>query len=227
MDDATDFCCQQIDGNLVFTAFGNNDIGISFGRLDKGFVHDPHSLHILTDDAFKRTSSFLHVTQQSADEADICIRINEHLDIEHLSEFLIFQNEQTFEDQYVARIACLSRSRSCMIDKIICRLLNRSALDQISDMADQKIVVSRSKKTFKANKLAKKAASFITTITKAHGKLTYKTSSKKITFKKTAVGTYKVTAKKGTKAGTYTITVRFKATKNYKAAERKITVTVK
>ena len=93
--------------------------------------------------------------------------------------------------------------------------------------ADQKIVVSRSKKTFKANKLAKKAASFITTITKAHGKLTYKTSSKKITFKKTAVGTYKVTAKKGTKAGTYTITVRFKATKNYKAAERKITVTVK
>ena len=87
--------------------------------------------------------------------------------------------------------------------------------------------MSKTKKTFKASTLKKKAASFITTITNAHGKLSYKTSSKKITFKKQAVGTYKVTAKKGTKAGTYTITINFATSKNYNAAQKKITITVK
>ena len=80
-----------------------------------------------------------------------------------------------------------------------------------------------SSKTYKVKKVKKKKQSFTIGVSKNQGKVTYKSSSKKVTVTKAG----KVTVKKGTRKGTYKITVTVAGNANYNAASKTIKVVVK
>ena len=86
----------------------------------------------------------------------------------------------------------------------------------------QKIAVKVSAITIPKRDVKKKSVKF-SLGAKAKTKLSYKSSSKKISVNRK--GTVRV--KKGAKRGTYTITVTAKGTKNWKKATRKIKVKIK
>ena len=71
MNDATDFCVQKIDRYGVFAAFRNDQIRIPLAWFDERIMHDPNGIHILIHDGIKRSSAFLDIADQPADEADI------------------------------------------------------------------------------------------------------------------------------------------------------------
>ena len=89
--------------------------------------------------------------------------------------------------------------------------------------AAQTLKVKVASKSLKASKLKKKAVSFSIGASKAQGKVTYKSNSKKV--KVTSKG--KVTVKKGTKKGTYKITVKAAGNANYAAGSKTVTIKVK
>lgn len=78
-------------------------------------------------------------------------------------------------------------------------------------------------KKLKATKVKKKAQSFTIKTTQAQGKITYKSSNKKV--KVTSAG--KVTVKKGTKKGKYKITVIASGNGNYKNGVKNVTIIIK
>jgi hypothetical protein len=89
--------------------------------------------------------------------------------------------------------------------------------------AKQPMKVKVTKKTCSAKKLKKKAAKFSLGVSKAAGKVTYKSSSKNVKVSSKGV----VTVKKGTKKKKYTITVKAAGNSNYASGSRKVTITVK
>lgn len=90
--------------------------------------------------------------------------------------------------------------------------------------ASNSATVSPASKTYKYKKLKKKSYSFkVSTKSKHPGKVTYKSSSKKV--KVTSAG--KVTVAKKTKKGTYTIAVTVAASTNYNKVVKYIKVRVK
>lgn len=88
----------------------------------------------------------------------------------------------------------------------------------------QPVKVSSKYKTVAAKTFKKKSKSYKITTSgvKEKGKVTYKTSSKKITVKNG-----KITLKKGIKKGTYKVTVTVAATDNYKKTTKTLTIKVK
>ena len=124
VNDAVDLGDQQVDGNQVVAAFGNDDVGIALAGFDELFMHRPYRIKILADDIVDFAASFLDIADQTADKAHIGIGINEDLDIEKAADVFIFENEQTFQDQHVAGIARFRHIAAGVVDKVICRLLH-------------------------------------------------------------------------------------------------------
>lgn len=87
----------------------------------------------------------------------------------------------------------------------------------------QPMKLSMSSKTLKASALKKKAQSFTVKVTKAEGKVSFKSGSKKITV--TSKG--KVTVKKGIPKGTYKITVTAAGNGCFNKGSKTVTVKVK
>ena len=100
---------------------------------------------------------------------------------------------------------------------------NACGKDHLVTVAKDNMKVSPASKTFKASTLKKSAKSFTIKVTNAKGKVSYKSSSKKVTVSSKG----KVTVKKGTAKGTYKVTVTSKATALYKANTKTVTIKVK
>lgn len=83
--------------------------------------------------------------------------------------------------------------------------------------------VSPAKKTFKASALKKRKEQFSITVKDAMGKLSYKSSSKRVSISKKGV----VTVKKGTKKGTYKVAVTSKASQLYTKTTKTVKIVVK
>ena len=85
------------------------------------------------------------------------------------------------------------------------------------------MTVSPTSKTYKVSAVKAKAQTFTIKPSSAQGKVTYTSSSKKVTV--TSKG--KVTVKKGTAKGTYKITVKAAGNSKYKAGSKVVKVVVK
>ena len=90
-------------------------------------------------------------------------------------------------------------------------------------IAKNDMKVSPTSKSFKASAVKKAAKSFTIKVTDAKGKVSYKSSSKKVTVSSKG----KVTVKKGTAKGTYKVTVTSKATDTYAKVTKTVTIKVK
>ena len=88
---------EHIDGDLVFAAVGDDDIGVTFGGDDKGEVHGSDGAFVLDDGLVEIASAFLDIAGESSDEAQIVVGIDEDLDVHEFSERFDIEDEDAFE----------------------------------------------------------------------------------------------------------------------------------
>ena len=55
-------------------------------RLNKLVMHRPDRVRVLTDDRLDVTSTFSNVSAKPPDEAEVCLGVDEDLDIEHVEQ---------------------------------------------------------------------------------------------------------------------------------------------
>lgn len=89
-----DALVQHFEGNLIVAAFRNDDVGEFFARFDELLVHRLDRAEVLAHNGVKRTPSFVYITEDSADDSHIRVRIDEHLNVKQISEFLTFKNQE-------------------------------------------------------------------------------------------------------------------------------------
>ena len=77
-----DFAANKFDADVVVCAFGNNQIGVAFRRLDKLEVHRAHGGVILRDDGFDRATAFDNIALKPSNKSNIVGSINENFDIQ-------------------------------------------------------------------------------------------------------------------------------------------------
>ncbi len=77
----------------VQPAFGDDHIGIAFGRLDKLHVHGADGGEVLVDDHLGRPAALGDVALQAADEADVGVGIDKNLDIEQLAQIRVAKDQ--------------------------------------------------------------------------------------------------------------------------------------
>ena len=78
---AVDMILKHLHGNLIITAFGDDDIGIFLAGLHKLLMHGLHGIDILVDHGFQTSGPFHDIPLDPADQADIGIRIYKHPDV--------------------------------------------------------------------------------------------------------------------------------------------------
>lgn len=84
-----DFCFDDVDGDVVFAATGDDDVGVDHGGEDEFEVHGADGLVILVEDAGDVAASFDDVTLYTPAEADVERCVDEEFDVEEFANFRI------------------------------------------------------------------------------------------------------------------------------------------
>lgn len=99
---AVDMILKHLHGNLIITAFGDDNIGIFLAGLHKLLMHGLHGIDILVDHGFQTSGPFHDIPLDPADQADIRIRIYKHPDVHHLAKLFVFKDQDSFYDHNLA-----------------------------------------------------------------------------------------------------------------------------
>jgi len=138
-----DSCHNHVECRSIKSSLGDDDIGVSFRRLDKLQVHRTDGQLILFDDRLGRSSAFRDVTLKSADKAHIRIGIHEYLHIEHLPQGSFRKNEDAFHQDHTARLDSECPGGAAMSGEIVNWHLNRFPIAQRGDVLDQQTSFER------------------------------------------------------------------------------------
>ena len=127
----------------IQAAFGDDDIGIALGRLDKFQVHGADGGQVLVDDRLGGATALGDVALQAADEADIGIRIDEDLDIEQLAQLGFGKDQDAFhqDDRLWLDADGLRGARVGL--EIVDRQVNLTVFLELSDMGYQQAGIQR------------------------------------------------------------------------------------
>ena len=87
---------QHMQCHLVFPAFRDDDVRIPFARFDKLLMHRFYRTRVLLKHRIHAASPLFHIAQQAADQTDICIRIDKHLDIHQIAQLFIRKDQDPF-----------------------------------------------------------------------------------------------------------------------------------
>ena len=103
MDMFLDVHRQDVDGHLIVSSFGYDEVGIPFARFDELLVHGFQYAGIAFHDGFSRSSSFHHVALDDADQPFVRIGVDKNFQVHHAAQFLVAQGEDSFDDDNVPR----------------------------------------------------------------------------------------------------------------------------
>src|ERR1700741_510376 len=79
----------HLDSDCIVSAPGHDDVSVPLARLDELEVHRLHSRQVLLDYFVERSSSIVGVALDSADEANVGIRVDEDFDIAQVTQAVV------------------------------------------------------------------------------------------------------------------------------------------
>ena len=85
---------------------------------------------ILRDDRLHGAPPLAYVAQDAAGEADVGVRIDIYLDVHQVPEFLVLEDQNTIDDDYLRRFDQHGFGRSVVIDERIDRMFDRNVVFQ-------------------------------------------------------------------------------------------------
>lgn len=139
----TNFLDDEVNSNFVAAAFGNDDVGVAFGRFDKFHVHRANGAQVLLDDGFSGAAALAHIAAHAADEAEIGVGVHKDFNVQEIAKRRIFKDENAFHDQRGARFEVNGRRHTAMLREIIDGPLNSVAFAQGLYMADEQRCIER------------------------------------------------------------------------------------
>lgn len=119
---------QHAYGNGIETSLRDDYVGVFLRRLDELFVHRLDRRGILRDDRLHGAPPLAYVAQDAAGEADVGVRIDIYLDIHQVPEFLVLEDQNTIDDDYLRRFDQHGFGRSVVIDERIDRMFDRNVV---------------------------------------------------------------------------------------------------
>src|SRR5687767_3500494 len=101
VDTLPDLRDDHLDRDRIVSASWNNDVCIAFARLDELQVHRLDSRQVLLDDLREGAAAGGHVALDPPDEADICVCVDEDLDVAQLAHPLVDEEKYSVDDDDV------------------------------------------------------------------------------------------------------------------------------
>jgi uncharacterized protein len=98
------FAGDQIERDLVVSAFRNNQISDSFGGLDELEVHRPNRPVVLIPNRFEGAAPLLDVATNPPKNADVGVGIDEQLHVEEIAQRLLDEDEDALDDDDRCRL---------------------------------------------------------------------------------------------------------------------------
>eukprot|EP00327_Prymnesium_parvum_P028707 CAMPEP_0195579036 /NCGR_PEP_ID=MMETSP0814-20130614/13180_1 /TAXON_ID=97485 /ORGANISM="Prymnesium parvum, Strain Texoma1" /LENGTH=334 /DNA_ID=CAMNT_0040715673 /DNA_START=107 /DNA_END=1107 /DNA_ORIENTATION=+ len=124
-------------------ASGDDHVGVALARLDELIVHRPDGIEVLADHRAHLAATLADVALQPADEADIRVRVDEDLDVEHVSQLLV-RVDQNALDEYDARGVHHRRRRAARVrGEVVHRDAHRRAALELAQMLHQQRCLQR------------------------------------------------------------------------------------
>ena len=77
----TDAVLDNLQGDLVTPALGDDDVGVLFARLDECLVHGFHRREVLFNDRLQGAAPLVHVPLDAAEDADVRVGIDVQFDV--------------------------------------------------------------------------------------------------------------------------------------------------
>ena len=82
---------QHLDGGAVFTAIGDDDIGVALAGFHKSLVHGLDSGAVLGDDAVQRAAPLLDIPQDAAEDPLVSVGVYIDFVIEQAAQLRLSQ----------------------------------------------------------------------------------------------------------------------------------------
>ena len=128
---------------ILLAAFGNDDVGMTSGRLDKLIVHWPNGSEILSDNRFCRSPPLCNITLEPANRTDVVRRIDVNTDVEQIENPRFGEDQDAFDNDYRLGLDQFDLVTACVRFEIIERHLDRQILLQPPQMIDKHVAVDR------------------------------------------------------------------------------------
>ena len=140
-DKRADVLNQHGYSHRVEPAFGDDDVGILFRRLDELLVHGFHGRRVLRNDRLHRTSAVADVAQDAPGQPDVGIGIDEDLDVHQVAQLLVLEDQNAVDDDHFRRFDIHGLGHPVVVDERIDRMFDRHVLLQRLDVFDKHLRV--------------------------------------------------------------------------------------
>ena len=129
----------HLQGHQILAALQDDDVRKFPAGLHVLLVHGLHCGEVLGDYGLEGAATFLHVPQGPAEDADVGVRLHEDLDVEHVPEGGVLEDQDALHDDDLGGDDLHSLVGAVMIHKGIHRALNAVASLQLLQVLNQQI----------------------------------------------------------------------------------------
>ncbi len=136
-DEGLDFLDDEVNADFVVGAFGEDDVGEAFGRLDELEVHGADGGHVLLDHLLHGAAALFDVALQAADEPQIGVGVHEDLDVHQFAQRGIFENQNAVNDDGRARLDAHHFRQAAVRGEVVRGAVNGFPGAQLADVLDQ------------------------------------------------------------------------------------------
>src|SRR5579862_8800212 len=106
-------------------------------------MHWPHCGQILVNHGLCGSAALTYVAPQAADEPKVRLGVHEDFDVKEIAERRILKNQDAFDNKSGPRLQMHSCGNAPVLCEIVNRTLDRPALAQFTNMADQERRIHR------------------------------------------------------------------------------------
>jgi hypothetical protein len=118
----------HFDCDGVVSASRNDYVRVALAGLDELKVHRLNRRQILLDDLVERSATIVRIALDAADESNVGISIDEHLDVAQFANPVVDEKQNAVDHDYIRRLNACVVATSKVSDEIIFRLLDRFPL---------------------------------------------------------------------------------------------------
>jgi len=137
------FSDDHLDRDRVVAAARDYDISVALARLYEFAMHRLHGGQVLLDDLIERSPAIVRVALDSPYEPDVCVRIDEYLDVAEIPHPGVDEQQNPVDDDHIRRLDVRRLGPAQMRDEIVLGLVDRLALAEGFEMKAEQIVVER------------------------------------------------------------------------------------
>jgi len=133
----------HLDGDRVVPAARNYHVGVTLARLYELKMHRLDGGQVLLDDFVERPPTNVGVALDPANEPDVRIRIDEHLDVAKIPHAVVDEQQDSVDDDDVGRLHSRWLRTTEMRHEVILRFVDRLTLAERLEMGAKQVVVER------------------------------------------------------------------------------------